>query len=55
MPASRIEAAGVGSAMPMVIETDCAKLAKPKMVACYQPDRRVDIEVHGASSRVAKQ
>ena len=55
VPASRIEAAGVGSAMPMVIETDCAKLAKPKMVACYQPDRRVDIEVHGASSRVAKQ
>jgi outer membrane protein OmpA-like peptidoglycan-associated protein len=55
VPASRIQTEGVGSAMPMVVDNDCARLAKAKRAACYQPDRRVEIEVQGASSRVAKQ
>jgi outer membrane protein OmpA-like peptidoglycan-associated protein len=55
VPASRIQAEGVGSAMPMVVDNDCARLAKAQRAACYQPDRRVEIEVQGATSRVAQQ
>jgi outer membrane protein OmpA-like peptidoglycan-associated protein len=55
IPADKIETDGVGSSMPMVIETDCARLPKAKKAACYQPDRRVEIEVQGASSHVAAQ
>jgi outer membrane protein OmpA-like peptidoglycan-associated protein len=55
IPAEQIETDGVGSSMPMVIETDCAKLPKAQKAACYQPDRRVEIEVQGATSRVAAQ
>jgi OOP family OmpA-OmpF porin len=55
VPADKIETEGVGSSMPMVVETDCAKLPKAQKVACYQPDRRVEIEVQGATSRVAAQ
>jgi OOP family OmpA-OmpF porin len=53
VPAGRIQTEGVGSSMPMVVETDCAKLPKAQKVACYQPDRRVEIEVQGVSSSVA--
>jgi outer membrane protein OmpA-like peptidoglycan-associated protein len=55
VPSSRIQTDGVGSAMPMVVETDCARLPKGKKAACYQPDRRVEIEVQGATDRVAQQ
>jgi outer membrane protein OmpA-like peptidoglycan-associated protein len=55
IPADKIETDGVGSSMPMVIETDCARLPKAQKAACYQPDRRVEIEVQGASSHVAAQ
>jgi outer membrane protein OmpA-like peptidoglycan-associated protein len=53
--ADRIETEGVGSSMPMVIETDCAALPRTQKAACYQPDRRVEIEVRGATSRMAAQ
>jgi outer membrane protein OmpA-like peptidoglycan-associated protein len=53
--AERIETEGVGSSMPMVIETDCAALPRTQKAACYQPDRRVEIEVRGATSRMAAQ
>ena len=55
IPADKIETDGVGSSMPMVIETDCARLPKAQKAACYQPDRRVEIEVQGVSSHVAAQ
>jgi OOP family OmpA-OmpF porin len=55
IPADKIETEGVGSSMPMVIETDCAKLPRAQKAACYQPDRRVEIEVQGATSSVAAQ
>lgn len=51
----KIRAEGVGSNLPMVIERDCATLPRPKKIACYQPDRRVDIEVMGATEKLAKQ
>ena len=53
--ADRIQTEGVGSSMPMVIETDCAALPRTQKAACYQPDRRVEIEVRGATSRMAAQ
>jgi OOP family OmpA-OmpF porin len=52
---SKIETEGLGSSMPMVIERDCAKLQRDKRSACYQPDRRVEIEVIGASEKLAGQ
>ena len=51
----RIQAEGMGSSMPMVIERDCARLPREQKVACYQPDRRVDIEVTGAVEKLAGQ
>jgi OOP family OmpA-OmpF porin len=53
--AAKIETEGLGSSMPMVIERDCARLPRDKRSACYQPDRRVEIEVTGASERLAGQ
>jgi len=51
----RVTAEGVGSSMPMVIERDCARLPRAQKVACYQPDRRVEIEVTGAVDKLAGQ
>lgn len=53
--ADRVATGGVGSSMPMVIERDCARLPRAQKVACYQPDRRVDIEVTGALDKLAVQ
>lgn len=53
VPADKIKAEGVGSRMPVVEQKDCAGLPKAKKAACYQPDRRVEIEVSGASTRTA--
>jgi outer membrane protein OmpA-like peptidoglycan-associated protein len=49
LPASKIVAEGVGSSMPMVTDKDCSKLPRGQMVACFQPDRRVDIQVSGVT------
>jgi outer membrane protein OmpA-like peptidoglycan-associated protein len=47
VPASKIETKGMGSSIPMVTDKDCAKLPRSQRAACYQPDRRVEIEVSG--------
>ena len=49
LPASKIVAEGMGSAMPVVPDNKCAKLPRGQMVACYQPDRRVELEVSGVT------
>jgi OOP family OmpA-OmpF porin len=49
LPASKIVAEGMGSAMPVVPGNKCAKLPRGQMVACYQPDRRVELEVSGVT------
>jgi OOP family OmpA-OmpF porin len=49
LPAAKIVAEGMGSSMPMVTDKDCSKLPRGQMVACFQPDRRVDIEVSGVT------
>jgi OOP family OmpA-OmpF porin len=52
LDAAKIEVQGVGSANPVVVEQDCAALPRPQKIACYQPDRRVEIEVAAVGSRV---
>jgi OOP family OmpA-OmpF porin len=47
----RIITEGMGSAMPMVTDVDCSMLPRAKKIACYQPDRRVEIEVTGTLSK----
>jgi OOP family OmpA-OmpF porin len=48
----RIVTEGVGSSQPIVTDVNCSSLPRAKKIACYQPDRRVEIEVKGA--RVAR-
>jgi OOP family OmpA-OmpF porin len=53
--ASRIEADGKGETQPMTKATDCTGPTSARIIACLQPDRRVDVEMQGtktvASSR----
>jgi len=51
----KISAQGVGSSMPVVDAKSCASLAKGQRAACFQADRRVDIEVTGTVDPMAKQ
>ena len=48
IPASKITAVGVDGADPVTKPGDCkGRKVTPKLIACLQPDRRVDIEVSG--------
>jgi OOP family OmpA-OmpF porin len=49
LSAEKIEAEGMGSSMPMVTDKDCSKLSRGQKIACYQLDRRVEIEVTGVT------
>jgi OOP family OmpA-OmpF porin len=45
---ARINTVGKGETMPVTKADDCkGNKASPKLIACLQPDRRVDIEVTG--------
>ena len=44
----RVSAAGAGETRPVTQAADCrGASATPALIACLQPDRRVEIEVHG--------
>ena len=45
--ASRINAEGKGEAQPVTQSGDCAGAKSAKVIACLQPDRRVDVEIQG--------
>jgi OOP family OmpA-OmpF porin len=48
LPADKIRAVGVDGAEPITRPGDCTgRSATPKLIACLQPDRRVDVEVTG--------
>jgi OOP family OmpA-OmpF porin len=48
IPAERINATGVNGADPVTKPGDCVgQKPTPKLVACLQPDRRVEVEVSG--------
>ena len=47
IPANRITVQGLGETQPTTKPGDCTGRKSPKVIACLQPDRRVDIEVSG--------
>lgn len=49
IPANRIYTEGKGSKQPVTKPGDCKGPKSPKVIACLQPDRRVDIEIIGTS------
>jgi OOP family OmpA-OmpF porin len=46
--ANRIDAIGKGETQPMTKSGDCKGAQTAKLIACLQPDRRVDIEMTGS-------
>ena len=50
--ASRIDAAGKGEMEPVTKAGDCRGAKSTAVVACLQPDRRVDVELTGAKTIV---
>jgi OOP family OmpA-OmpF porin len=50
--ASRIDAQGKGESEPVTQSNECKGAKSTKVIACLQPDRRVDIELQGAMKRV---
>lgn len=48
IPASRITAEGKGETQPVTKSGDCQGAKSAKVIACLQPDRRVDVDVQGA-------
>ncbi|QAU35504.1 OmpA family protein [Janthinobacterium sp. 17J80-10] len=50
--ASRIDAEGTGESQPMTKAGNCQGEKSVKVVACLQPDRRVDVELTGAKTVV---
>ena len=47
----RIAAAGMGESQPVTKADDCrGGKPSPKLIACLQPDRRVDVEVSGTAT-----
>lgn len=47
IPASRINAKGMGETQPMTTADQCRGAKSAKVIACLQPDRRVDVEMQG--------
>ena len=48
--ASRINAEGMGESQPVTKSGDCVGAKSAKVVACLQPDRRVDVEIQGTKT-----
>jgi OOP family OmpA-OmpF porin len=49
LPAEKILTEGMGSSMPMVTDKNCSALPRNRRSTCYEPDRRVEIEVSGVT------
>lgn len=50
--AARVSAVGKGESQPVTKTEDCrGAKANPKLIACLQPDRRVDVEVSGTAAQ----
>ena len=45
--AGRIDAEGKGETQPMTKPGECPGAKSAKVIACLQPDRRVDVEMRG--------
>lgn len=56
LQADRIEAKGFGETQPVTAAGTCTgNKASPKLIACLQPDRRVDVEMTGTKTVPAAQ
>lgn len=53
IPANRISAKGVGKADPVTKPGECVGRKSPKLIACLQPDRRVEVEVTATKEQPA--
>jgi len=53
IPANRINAVGMGETQPVTKAGDCLGAKSAKVIACLQPDRRVDVEVNGTKDQTA--
>ena len=53
IPASRIDAQGKGETQPVTKADECKGAKSAKVIACLQPDRRVDVEMTGIKAAVA--
>ena len=50
--AARVSAVGKGESQPVTKTEDCrGAKPNPKLIACLQPDRRVDVEVSGTAAK----
>jgi OOP family OmpA-OmpF porin len=49
VPLDRMEATGVGETDPVTKPGECAGGQSAKVIACLQPDRRVDVEMQGTA------
>ncbi len=53
--ASRIDAEGKGKSQPVTKPGECVGAMSSKVIACLQPDRRVDVEMTGTKTVVVTQ
>jgi OOP family OmpA-OmpF porin len=52
IPADRIRAEGRGESDPVTAVGECKGRLSPKLIACLQPDRRVEVEMDGTEEVV---
>jgi OOP family OmpA-OmpF porin len=52
IPANRVTAEGKGKTQPVTKPGECKGPKSAKVIACLQPDRRVDVEMNGTNSTV---
>ena len=48
IPLNKVATSGKGKSQPVTKPGECAGPKSPKVIACLQPDRRVDVEVTGS-------
>ena len=53
IPSERVKATGMGESQPVTQVNDCKGNKSPKLIACLQPDRRVDVEMTGSKAAIA--
>ena len=54
VPIASIEATGVGETQPITKPGDCLGHQSAKVIACLQPDRRVDVDMTGSRTAAAQ-
>jgi len=55
IPANQMQASGQGKTQPVTKAGECTGAKSAKLIACLQPDRRVDIEMKGSTTKVVSQ